>query len=101
MATIIRAQWNDMRQAANDVANTVSQMDNEMATWERTMMATYETWDGPARNAFDEARVQWKAIQRDLHTRLAQVGQAVSGSAAEFENAELSTARSTPGVIAT
>lgn len=98
---IIRAQWSDMRQAASDVATTVSQMDEEMAAFERTMMATYETWDGPARNAFDEARLQWKAIQRDLHTRLALVGQAVSGSATEFENAELTTARSTPGVIAT
>jgi WXG100 family type VII secretion target len=98
---IIRAQWNEMRQAANDVAATVSQMDNEMATFERVMMSTYETWDGPARKAFDDARLQWKAIQRDLHTRLGMVGQAVSGSAAEFENAELTTARSTPGVIAT
>lgn len=98
---IIRAQWNEMRQAASDVATTVSQMDTEMATFERSMMAAYETWDGPARQAFDEARLQWKAIQRDLHTRLAQVGQAVSGSAAEFENAELTTARSTPGVVAT
>lgn len=98
---IIRAQWNEMRQAATDVASTVSQMDNEMATFERTMMATYETWDGPARVAFDEARLQWKAIQRDLHTRLGLVGQAVNGAAGEFENAELTMARSTPGVVAT
>lgn len=98
---IIRAQWNEMRQAANDVATTVAQMDTEMATFERSMMAAYETWDGPARQAFDEARLQWKAIQRDLHTRLGLVGQAVSGSATEFETAELTTARSTPGVIAT
>ncbi len=98
---IIRAQWTEMRQAANDVATTVSQMDTEMATFERSMMAAYESWDGPARQAFDEARLQWKAIQRDLHTRLAMVGQAVNGSAAEFENAELTTARSTPGVVAT
>jgi WXG100 family type VII secretion target len=98
---IIRAQWTEMRQAASDVATTVSQMDTEMATFERSMMAAYETWDGPARQAFDEARLQWKAIQRDLHTRLAMVGQAVNGSAAEFENAELTTARSTPGVVAT
>jgi WXG100 family type VII secretion target len=101
MAGVIRAQWEDMRQGANNVATTVSQMDNEMATFERVMMATYETWDGPARNAFDEARLQWKAIQRDLHGRLAMVGQAVSGSANEFENAELTMARSTPGVIST
>ena len=98
---IIRAQWNDMRQAATDVATTVSQMDEEMAAFERTMMATYESWDGPARNAFDEARMQWKAIQQDLHSRLALVGQAVSTSASEFETAELTTARSTPGVVAT
>ncbi len=98
---IIRAQWTEMRQAASDVATTVSQMDTEMATFERSMMAAYETWDGPARQAFDEARLQWKAIQRDLHTRLAMVGQAVNGSAAEFENAELTTARSTPGVVPT
>jgi WXG100 family type VII secretion target len=98
---IIRAQWDDMRQAANNVAATVSQMDTEMAAFERTMMATYETWDGPARQAFDDARIQWNAIQADLHTRLGLVGQAVSGSATEFENAELSTARSTPGVVAT
>jgi WXG100 family type VII secretion target len=99
MDGVIRAQWEDMRQAANNVAATVSHMDNEMASFERLMMATYETWDGPARNAFDEARLQWKSIQQDLHVRLAQVGQAVSISASEFENAELSTARSTPGVI--
>jgi WXG100 family type VII secretion target len=98
---IIRAQWDDMRQAANNVAATISQMDSEMATFERTMMSTYETWDGPARQAFDEARLQWNAIQRDLHTRLGLVGQAVSGSATEFETAELTTARSTPGVVAT
>ena len=98
---IIRAQWNDMRQAAADVATTVAQMDEEMATFERVMMATYETWDGPARNAFDEARIQWKVIQQDLHTRLGMVGQAVSASASEFENAELTTARATPGVVAT
>lgn len=95
----IRAQWEDMRQAANNVATAVAEMDNEMATFERVMMETYEAWDGPARNAFDEARLQWKAIQRDLHARLAMVGQAVSGSAAEFENAELTVARTTPGVI--
>ena len=99
--SIIRAQWSDMRQAASDVATTVAQMDEEMATFERVMMSAYETWDGPARQAFDEARIQWKAIQRDLHSRLALVGQAVSGSATEFENAELTTARSTPGVVAT
>jgi WXG100 family type VII secretion target len=100
MAGIIRAQWNDMRQAAADVATTVSQMDTEMATFERTMMQTYEIWDGPSRSAFDDVRLQWNAIQRDLHSRLAMVGQAVNGSATEFENAELSMARSTPGVIA-
>jgi WXG100 family type VII secretion target len=99
--SIIRAQWNEMRQASADVATTVAQMDEEMATFERTMMATYETWEGPARQAFDEARIQWKAIQTDLHARLALVGQAVSGSAAEFENAELTMARTTPGVVAT
>jgi WXG100 family type VII secretion target len=98
---IIRAQWNEMRQAASDVATTVAQMDTEMATFERTMMQAYESWDGAARQAFDEARLQWKAIQTDLHTRLALVGQAVAGSATEFETAELTTARSTPGVIAT
>lgn len=98
---VIRAQWNEMRQAASDVATTVSQMDTEMATFERTMMAAYETWAGPARQAFDEARLQWKAIQTDLHTRLGLVGQAVAGSATEFETAELTTARSTPGVVAT
>lgn len=96
---IIRAQWEDMRLGANNLALTVSQMDNEMATFERTMMATYETWDGPARNAFDEARLQWKAIQADLHGRLALVGQAVAASATEFETTELTMARSTPGVI--
>lgn len=97
---IIRAQWEQMRQGANDVAVTVSQMANEMATFERTMMATYETWDGPTRNTFDEARLAWKAIQQDLHNRLALVGQAVSTSATEFETTELAMARSTPGVIA-
>jgi WXG100 family type VII secretion target len=96
---VIRAQWEDMREGANNVAATVSQMDQEMATFERVMMATYETWDGPARSAFDEARLQWKAIQTDLHTRLAQVGQAVTLSANEFETAELTAARSTPGVL--
>ena len=99
--SIIRAQWTEMRQAAADVATTVAQMDEEMAAFERTMMATYETWEGPARQAFDEARIQWKAIQTDLHTRLALVGQAVSGSASEFENAELTMARTVPGVVAT
>ena len=96
---VIRAQWEDMRQGANNVASTVSEMDNEMATFERVMMATYETWDGPARSAFDEARLQWKAIQNDLHTRLGLVGQAIAMSASEFEHAELSTARSPPGVV--
>lgn len=98
---VIRAQWADMRQAAGDVATTVAQMDEEMSTWERTMMATYETWAGATRESFDQARLQWKAIQTDLHTRLALVGQAISGSATEFETAELTTARMTPGVIAT
>jgi WXG100 family type VII secretion target len=96
---IIRAQWEDMRQAASNVSNTVAQMENEMAAFERTMMATYETWDGPARSAFDDARLQWKAIQQDLQGRLTVVGQAVSASATEFETAELTMARSTPGVI--
>jgi WXG100 family type VII secretion target len=98
---IIRAQWDQMRQAASDVATTVSQMDAEMAQFERTMMQAYESWDGATRQAFDEARLQWKAVQTDLHTRLAMVGQAVAGSAAEFEAAELTTARAVPGVIAT
>ena len=98
---VIRAQWEDMREGANNIASTVSQMDQEMASFERVMMNSYETWDGPARNAFDEARLQWKAIQTDLHARLAQVGQAVTGSANQFESAELTTARSTPGVVQT
>jgi len=96
---VIRAEWESMRQGANNVANTVSQMDAEMSAFERTMMATYETWDGASRQAFDEARVQWKSIQQDLHARLALVGQAVTGSADEFEANELNMARTTPGVI--
>lgn len=96
---VIRAEWETMRQGANDVANAVNMMDEEMAVFERTMMASYETWIGPARNAFDEARLQWKSIQQDLHARLALVGQAVTGSAGEFEANEMNMARSTPGVI--
>jgi WXG100 family type VII secretion target len=98
---VIRAEWAQMRQAASDVAATVSQMDAEMATFERVMMQAYETWDGLTRQSFDEARLQWKAIQRDLHTRLGLVGQAVNGSAAEFESSEMTMASQTPGVIAT
>jgi uncharacterized protein YukE len=88
-----------MRSGANDVSNAVNQMDQEMATFERSMMAAYEQWDGPARNAFDDARLQWKSIQQDLHARLALVGQAVTGSATEFEANEMNMARTTPGVI--
>ncbi len=97
---VIRAQWADMREASSNIAATVSQMDTEMATLERTLLASYQTWDGPTRQAFDEARLEWKRIQADLHLRQAQVGRAVEGSANEFESAELSTARSTPGVSA-
>lgn len=98
---VIRAQWAEMREASANIASTVSQMDTEMATLERTLLASYQTWDGPTRQMFDEARLEWKTIQADLHTRLGLVGRAVSGSADEFEGAELSTARSTPGVTAT
>jgi WXG100 family type VII secretion target len=96
---VIRAQWADMRQASADIATTVGQMDSEMATLERTLLNSYQTWDGPTRQAFDNARLEWRAIQADLHTRLALVGRATSGSADEFENAEITTARSTPGVV--
>lgn len=97
---VIRAQWGDMRQAAADIAATVGQMDTEMATLERTLLNSYQTWDGPTRQAFDNARLEWKTIQADLHTRLGLVGRATSASADEFENAEITTARSTPGVAA-
>ncbi len=95
---VIRAQWADMREASSNIAATISQMDSEMATLERTLLATYQTWDGPTRQAFDEARLEWKRIQADLHLRQGQVGRSMDGAATEFETAELSTARSTPGV---
>lgn len=96
---VIRAQWGEMRQAATDIAGTVAQMDNEMATLERTLLNSYQTWDGPTRQAFDNARLEWRTIQADLHGRLGSVGRATSASADEFENAEVTTARSTPGVV--
>lgn len=96
---VIRAEWEEMRQGANNVAAAVANMDAEMAQFEKVMMTTYESWDGYSRQAFDEARLQWKAIQQDLHARLALVGQAVTGAAGEFESNELTMARTTPGVI--
>ncbi len=96
---VIRAQWAEMRQASADIASTVGLMDNDMARLERTLLNSYQTWDGPTRQAFDNARLEWRAIQTDLHSRLSLVGRATSSSADDFESAEITTARSTPGVV--
>ncbi|WP_246002180.1 WXG100 family type VII secretion target [Allorhizocola rhizosphaerae] len=74
--------------AAGDIGNALSTMRSQLDEAEQTAKPLVDSWDGPAREAYQLRQQKWTQAANDIATMLGEIQKAVIDSADEFQTTE-------------
>jgi WXG100 family type VII secretion target len=74
--------------AAGDIQSAINSMDSQLHEAESTAAPLVSTWDGAAKEAYQQRQQKWTQAANDLKTMLGEIKKAVEESAAHFQDTE-------------
>ena len=77
-----------LQQASADIQKALNTLDTQLAQLERDAAPLIATWDGDARQAYDQRQSRWRAASADLQAMLRDVKLALDDSAADYLSTE-------------
>jgi len=80
--------FGSLAQAASDIQNAVSSMNNELDSCEQAAQPLVATWQGAAQDAYHVRQAKWREASQQLNQMLSEIKRAVEDSAANFQSAE-------------
>jgi 6 kDa early secretory antigenic target len=77
-----------LQQASADIQKALNTLDSQLDQLERDAAPLVASWDGEARQAYEERQARWRAASRDLQTMLREIKIALDESAADYLETE-------------
>ncbi len=77
-----------LQQASADIQRALNTLDTQLAQLERDAAPLVATWDGEARQAYDQRQSRWRAASVDLQSMLRDIKRALDDSAADYLSTE-------------
>ncbi|MFB9237001.1 WXG100 family type VII secretion target [Plantactinospora siamensis] len=84
-----------LQQASADIQRAVNALDSQLGQLERDAAPLVATWEGAARQAYEQRQARWRSAAQDLRQMLGEIRVAVDESAADY----LSTERRNAGMF--
>jgi 6 kDa early secretory antigenic target len=77
-----------LQQASADIQKALSTLDSQLAQLERDAAPLVATWDGEAKQAYEQRQARWRSASQELQSILRDVKVAVDDSAADYLSTE-------------
>jgi early secretory antigenic target protein ESAT-6 len=77
-----------LQQASADIQKALNTLDSQLAQLERDAAPLIATWDGDARQAYDQRQSRWRTASADLQAMLRDIKLALDDSAADYLSTE-------------
>ena len=77
-----------LHRAADDIANAIKTMESQLDEADNTAKPLLSTWDGGARQAYEQRHHKWTQAAHELKVMLTDIKRAVEDSAAHFQDTE-------------
>ncbi|MDG4821590.1 WXG100 family type VII secretion target [Asanoa sp. WMMD1127] len=77
-----------LRQASADIQKALNTLDTQLGQLERDAAPLVATWDGEARQAYDQRQSRWRAASADLQSMLRDIKRALDDSASDYLSTE-------------
>jgi 6 kDa early secretory antigenic target len=93
MSDVLVVNFAALHQASADIGTALDTMRTRLDELERQAAPLVSTWDGEARQAFEQRQAAWRRAAGELSTMLHSIKLAVDTSAAEYLSTERRNAR--------
>jgi len=77
-----------LQQASADIQKALSTLDSQLGQLERDAAPLVSSWDGDAKQAYEQRQARWRSASQDLQTMLRDIKSAVDESAADYQSTE-------------
>ena len=77
-----------LQQASADIQKALNTLEAQLSQLERDAAPLVATWDGEARQAYEQRQARWRSAAQDLQAMLRDIKIAVDESAADYLNTE-------------
>jgi len=77
-----------LQQASADIQKALNTLDTQLGQLERDAAPLIATWDGEARQAYDQRQSRWRGASADLQSMLRDIKRALDDSAADYLSTE-------------
>lgn len=77
-----------MQQASADIQKALDTLESQLSQLERDAAPLIASWEGEARQAYEERQARWRAASRDLQAMLRDIKIALDESAADYLDTE-------------
>jgi 6 kDa early secretory antigenic target len=77
-----------LQQASADIQKALSTLDSQLGQLERDAAPLVSSWDGDAKQAYEQRQSRWRSASQDLQAMLRDIKAAVDESAADYQSTE-------------
>ena len=77
-----------LQQASGDIQKALNTLESQLSQLERDAAPLVATWDGEAKQAYEQRQARWRSAAQDLQAMLRDIKIAVDESAADYLNTE-------------
>ena len=77
-----------LQQASADIQQALHTLDAQLGQLERDAAPLVASWDGEAKQAYEQRQARWRSASLDLQAMLRDIKLAVDESAADYLNTE-------------
>jgi WXG100 family type VII secretion target len=73
-----------LQQASADIQKALNTLESQLSQLERDAAPLVASWDGEARQAYEQRQARWRAASQDLQAMLRDIKVALDESAADY-----------------
>ncbi|MFI5835104.1 MULTISPECIES: WXG100 family type VII secretion target [Micromonospora] len=77
-----------LQQAGADIQRALTTLESQLAQLERDAAPLVASWNGEAREAYEQRQSRWRAASQDMQAMLRDIKLAVEDSAADYLDTE-------------
>jgi early secretory antigenic target protein ESAT-6 len=81
-----------LQETSTHIQSTLTAMETQLGQLERDAAPLVETWNGDAKQAFEERQTTWRQASSELATMLRDIKRALDESVLEYQSTERSNA---------
>ena len=85
---VLVVSFSALQQASADIQKALNSLESQLGQLERDAAPLVATWDGEAKQAYEQRQAKWRSASQDLQAMLREIKIAVDESAADYLNTE-------------